>query len=258
MIPRPTIRRVCLILALSAALGACSLPADEGVTPIDADGLPPEIANTTTTSTTTTTTTTPPLPTSIPPETTAPTTPPPSTNAPASTAPVDIYYADIATAGMQRLQRGLLEPLSVQSVISQLEHPLDDVPSYGVRSAVREDLIGFTDLSRGVLTVSLNGAIWDTMSEEDRRQAIAQIVLTFTSFTVPGQGNIGAVVLDVDGTPIPVFPPDGTTFDPGTQLVFDDFASLVLGTTGATTTTAPPETTAPPTQTTAPPTGPNQ
>jgi hypothetical protein len=95
------------------------------------------------------------------------------------------------------------------------------------------------------------------MNEAKKRLAIAQMVLTFTSFTVPGEGNIGSVVLQVDGTPIPVFIPDGTTVDPGTQVVFQDFASM-LGTSDTTTTTVPPETTVPPTQTTSAPTGPNQ
>ena len=64
-------------------------------------------------------------------------------------------------------------------------------------------------------------------------------------------------IVQVDGTPISVFLPDpGTTSEPGTSLVFDDFSSLVVGTTGATTTTAPP--TVPPTATTAPPSGPSQ
>jgi hypothetical protein len=256
MIPRPTARRVCAALVLSAALGACSLPTNEGVTPIDADGLPPEIVNPTTTTTTTTTTTLPPPPTSVPPATTAPTTPPPSTNAPAATAAVDIYYADNSD-NMQRLQRQLLEPVSLQSVITQLEQPLDDIASYGIRTALEPILIGSAIPERGVLTVSLNGSVWEPMNEAKKRLAIEQMVLTFTSFTVPGEGNIGSVVLQVDGIAIPVFIPDGTTVDPGTPVVFQDFATSVLGTSG-TTTTAPSETTVPPTQTTAAPAGPTQ
>jgi hypothetical protein len=84
-------------------------------------------------------------------------------------------------------------------------------------------------------------------------------VLTFTSFAVPGEGNIGSVILQVDGTAIPVYvPPEATTRDPGAQLYFDDFAPLVVGTTGATTTTSVPVESVPPTQTTVPPTGPGQ
>jgi hypothetical protein len=260
MTTRTTRRRVLALCALPLALGSCSLPANEGVTPINADGLPPEIANTTTTTTTTSTTTTVPAPTSVPPETTAPTSPPPSTAPPASTSPVDIYYADRATDGMQRLRRGLPEPLTLQSVISQLEQPPDDLPSYDVRTALEPGLIGASGLDRSVLTISLNSSVWDVMSEDQKRLAIAQIVLSFTSFSLPDQGNIGSVVMQVDGTPIGVFiPAEGTTRDPGLPVYFDDFSTMVVGTTGATTTTtAPPATTAPPTETTAPPTGPSQ
>jgi hypothetical protein len=106
---RATRRATAALWGLSIALAGCSLGADEGATPIDADGLPPEIANTTTTSTTTSTSTTAPPPTSIPLETTAPTTVPAPTTAPPFTTPVDIYYADRATDGMQRLRRLLLE-----------------------------------------------------------------------------------------------------------------------------------------------------
>jgi hypothetical protein len=254
---RPIAVHVYVVLALSAALSACSLPTNEGVTPIDADGLPPEIALTTTTSTTTTTTTAPPPPTSVPPATTAPTTPPPSTTeAPAATG-VDVYYVD-SNDGIQRLQRPLADPVSLQSVITELEQPRDDVSStYRLRSALEPNLIGSAVPDRGVLTVSLNGSVWEPMSDRNKRLAIAQIVLTFTSFTIPGEGNIGSVVLQVDGNAIPVFIPDGTTVDPGTPVVFQDFAATVLGTGGTTTTTAPLETTVPPTETT-PPAGPTQ
>jgi hypothetical protein len=261
MTPSPTRRGTATMWALSLLLGACSLPTDEDVTPIDADGLPPEIANTTTTSTTTTTTTTVPAPTSVPPETTAPTTPPAPTTAPPFTTPVDIFYADRATDGMQRLRRLLLEPLSLQSVISQLELPPADLSSYGVRSALEPGLIGDNfSLDRSVLTVSLNSAVFDSMNEEQKRQAIAQMVLTFTSFAVPGAGNIGSVILQVDGTPIAVYiPAEGTTREAGNQVFYDDFSNLVVGTGSApTTTSVPPDESVPPTQTTLPPTGPGQ
>jgi hypothetical protein len=256
---RATRRATAALWGLSIALAGCSLGADEGTTPIDADGLPPEIANTTTTSTTTSTSTTAPPPTSIPLETTAPTTVPAPTTAPPFTTPVDIYYADRATDGMQRLRRSLLEPLSLQNVISQLEQPPDDLASYGVRTALEPNLIGPTNIDRGVLTVSLNGPVFDAMNEDQKRLAIAQMVLTFTTFAVPGQGNIGSVVIQVDGIPIAVFiPAEGTVRDPGIPVVFDDFSTLVIGTAGPTTITAPPGTSVPPTETTAPPSGPNQ
>jgi hypothetical protein len=246
------------LLSAAIALGGCSLPADEGVTPIDPDGLPPELADTTTTSTTTSTTTTVPASTSVPPETSAPTSPAPTTAPPSNAVPVDIYYADRAD-GMQPVRRLLLEPVSLQSVISQLEQPPDDLSSYGVTSALRPDLIDpSTSLDRSVLTLSLNKSVFDSMNDDQKRQAIAQMVLTFTSFAVPGEGNIGSVIIQVDGSPIPVFiPAEGTTRDPG-PVFYNDFANLVVGTTTATTTTVPPATTAPPPETTAPPSGPSQ
>jgi Sporulation and spore germination len=262
MIRRPTRRHAAGLSAIAILLGACSLPADEGVTPIDADGLPPEIADATTTTTTSTTTTVPttlPPPTSVPPATSAPTSPPPTTAPPRNATVVDIYYADRATDGMQPVKRLLLEPLTMDSVIGQLERPPDDLASYNVRTALEPGLIGPASLDRSVLTLSLNSPVLETMSDDQIRLAIAQMVLTFTSFAVPGEGNIGSVIIQVDGTPISVFLPRfGTTSDPGTQVVYDDFSTLVVGTTGATTTTAPPASTTPPTQTSTPPTGPSQ
>jgi len=102
-----------------------------------------------------------------------------------------------------------------------------------------------------VLTASLNSAIFDAMSEDGQREAIAQMVLTFTSFSVPGAGNIGSVIVQVDGVPIPVFKPsDGTTSEPGAPVYFDDFSTLIVGTSNSPPTTAPATS---PTQSTAPP-----
>jgi hypothetical protein len=254
---RPARQHVFVVWSLTLLLGACSLPANEGVTPIDAGGLPPEIANTTTTTTTTSTTTTVPPPTSVPPETSAPTTPAPTTAPPASnSSPIDIYYVDRATSNMKRLRRDLLEPVTLNSVITQLEQPPDDLASYDVRTAMQPDLIGPTSLDRSVLTVSLNSSVFDAMNDEEKRLAIAQLVLTFTSFAVPGEGNIGSVIIQVDGTGIPVYLPNpATTVEPGTPVVFDDFASLVVGTGATTTTTSLPTESVPPSATTSPPPG---
>jgi hypothetical protein len=159
---------------------------------------------------------------------------------------------------MQPVRRLLLEPVSLQNVINQLEQPPDDLSSYGVTSALDPDLIDpSSSLDRSVLTLSLNSSVFDAMNEDEKRQAIAQMVLTFTSFAVPGEGNIGSVIIQVDGVPIPVYiPNESTTREAGIPVVFDDFATLVVGTTGATTTTSvAPEESVPPTQTTAPPPG---
>ena len=254
MTPARLNRRIAALLALPLVMWACTLPADERVTPIDPDDLPRELANTTTTSTTTTTTTTTPPSTSEPVET-DPTTSTSSTLA-VATAPVDLYYVARAADGMQLIIRQLAAPLSLDSVISQLQQPPPElIEGFNVRTALSDGLIAGRTLERSVLTVSLSGAIFDAMNEDDQRQAIAQMVLTFTSFAVPGAGNIGSVILQVDGVTIPIFKPaDGTTSEPGAPVYFDDFSTLIIGTNNTPPTTAP---TVPPTQSTAPPpTGP--
>jgi hypothetical protein len=235
-------------------LWACSLPTDETVTQFDADELPGALVNTTTTTTTTTTT--------VPP-TTAPPTSDPTESAPTTsttttiatvTEPVSLYYTDNATDGMQRVQQLLPPPVQLQTIVSELESPRADLAAYRVRTALVPGLIGSTELSRAILTVSLNGSIFEPLTEDDKRHAIAQMVLTFTSFAVPDQGNIGAVVFQVDGVPIPVFVHStGTTIAEGTPVVFDDFATLIVGTSATPSTTPPSTELAPPTATSAPP-----
>jgi hypothetical protein len=129
---------------------------------------------------------------------------------------LDIYYVDRTNSdAMKTLRRLLLGPLSLQNVITQLEQP-GDLASYGVRTALEPGLIGPPTLDRSVLTLSLNSLVWDTMSDDQKRLAIAQMVLTFTSFSVPGEGNVGSVIIQVDGTPISVFlPGPGTTSELG-------------------------------------------
>src|SRR5262245_25221182 len=158
---------------LALLAGACSLPADEGVTPIDADELPPEIANTTTTTTTTTVPPTTAPATSIssePPATTTTTT----TQAPPLTVePVNIFYTAGATDGIQRVPLPLFGPVFLDTVIAQLESPTIDLESYNVDTALSPGLIASTALDRAVLTVSLDSAVFDQMSDDQKREAIA-------------------------------------------------------------------------------------
>ncbi len=254
MTPAPLRTRLVLLCAVPLLLWACSLPTDETVTQFDADELPGALVNaTTTTSTTTTTlppTTTPP--TSDPRES-APTTSTTTTVGPENTATVSLYYTDLATDGVKRVQQELLAPVPLQSIVSELESPRADLAAYRVRTSLVPGLIASTELSRAILTVSLNGTVFEPLTEDDKRQAIAQMVLTFTSFAVPDQGNIGAVVFLVDGAPIPVFVHGtGTTTAEGTPVVFDDFATLIVGTPTTPATTVAPTDSAPPTATSTP------
>jgi hypothetical protein len=247
-------RRVAILCGLPLLAWACSLPTDDNVTPINADQLPPGLTDTTTTTTTTTVPATSPPSTSEPVETVEETT---TTTSPAvQTRPVEIFYPDNATDGIQGLRRLLPEPVTLEAVILQLETPPTELDQFGVGTALAPNLIADTTLDRGVLTVALNSTVFDTLGEDQKREAIAQMVLTFTSFAVPGAGNIGSVILQVDQTPIPVFiPADGTTREAGLPVVYADFATLVIGNpgSGTTTTSAPPTTAPPPPGTTAAP-----
>jgi hypothetical protein len=248
-------RRVAVLCGIPLIMWACSLPTDDNVTPINADQLPPALANTTTTSTTTTIPSTEPPDTSEPTETVLETTTTTTTTPPVQTRPVDIFYTDNATDGIQGLRRLLFEPVTLEAVIFQLETPPTELAQFGVGTALAPNLIADTALERGVLTVSLNSTVFDTLGEDQKREAIAQMVLTFTSFAVPGAGNIGSVIVQVDQTPIPVFiPADGTTREAGLPVVYADFATLVIGAPGSdTTSTPPPPSTEPPPETTATP-----
>jgi len=85
----------------------------------------------------------------------------------------------------------------------------------------------------------LNSTILDRMSTAEERRAIAQMVLTFTSFTTRDAGNVGAVRFEVDGEPYEVFVPelDGTS-ERDQALVFSNFSELIAtGSTTATTST---------------------
>lgn len=245
--------RTRLLIALALPLTilvACALPTDERVTPIDRDVLGGAIANTTTTSTSTTTTAPPPTTTS--PETT----PDPvstTTLVPTRTTTVDLYYTVGFRDEIAKLPRELQENPSIQQVIDQLEAPLADVRDFGLRTAVRRGMVVEVTLERGTATIGLDQEVIDDMSDANLGRAIAQLVLTVTSFRPANSGGIGLVRFVADGEGLAVFvPAGGGTSEPGQELAFEDFAPLIATPTGASTTTsttttttgAPAETTA--------------
>ena len=75
------------------------------------------------------------------------------------------------------------------------------------------------------------------MPETQQRRAIAQMVLTFTSFRTTDQGNIGYVTFESDGEPYEVYVPvDDDMSEPGGQLAFADFAELIATASAPTVT----------------------
>lgn len=249
------VRRTAVLVAIPLIALGCSLPVDERVTRLDGDEIPAEIGEATTTTSTTTTTTTTTLPESTttldgaPPPTTTTTTEPQI-----ATAPVRVFYTLGFSTQLIPLQIDLPSPAPLAIIVDRLESPtdLDAVPN--LRSSVRDGLI-LTDrivVERGTVIIPFDPEVLAGMNDPALERAIAQIVLTFTSFpTLPDQGNIGSVLFEVDGEGLPVFvPAGGGSSEPGEPLAFSDFAELILTTPSPTTTTTrppPPPTTAPPT-----------
>lgn len=240
---RASVRRVHAMVSLlvtTIALSACNLPTDERVTPINADDLPELLTNTTTT-----TTTTMAPPTSEPPDSgpapTEPSTTTTTTIGPTLTTFVVVYYTSGSTDRLVPLQREL-PPAAVQltTIVDLLEAPVG-IAELGLRSSVRFGLLDAVTIERGVATVSLDPVILDRMSDREQQRAIAQIVLTLTSFQTVDQGNIGFVRFESEGEHYPVFVPSlSGTSQPDDLLAYSDFSSLVPALSATSTTTTAP------------------
>lgn len=247
-------RRVgALVSALVAVVAACSLPTDERAVPYDVDDLRPGLSETTTTSTTSTTSTTTVVPISTEPgaSTTVPET---STTSPIPTEPVTVYYTLGSTDDLQPVAFQRASPVS-EPVVRQLLQAPTGIAEFGLFSSVRAGLIDDVVIDGNLATVILDSTILERMPPSQQRRAIAQIVLTYTSFRTPDQGNVGAVKFEADGESVEVFVPalNGTS-QPGDELEFTDFSELIstatitaTPTTTTTTTTVPD--TVPPTST---------
>jgi hypothetical protein len=236
----PFHRRVVLLTAAVLGLvGACSLPVDERVTPLDQRAIPDDLTEPTTTTTTTTSTTVPP--TTAPQDTGVDSVDTTTTTQPTiPTETVTVYYTRGPSDVMQPVgvPRPVLTP--VEELVSLLERPT------GIGELRTSLLPGLIDdispVERATVTVVLDPDILDRMSEPNRQRAIAQIVLTLTSFVTADAGAIGLVRFEVDGEGFSVFVPGfGGSSEPGEPLAFDDFSSLIVTspspTTATTTTT---------------------
>lgn len=238
---RPIARRVVTVgvgaLAIVATVAACSLPVDERVTPIDRGQFGEQLTQDTTTTTSVLPTST--TPTTISDDAAEPTT---TTVAPIPTEPVKVYYSRGATDVMQEVTFELALDTPIDEVVVLLE-TRTGLADAGLRTAVRPGLIAERPVvDRAVATVVLDGDVVDRMPNDELERAIAQIVLTLTSFRTPDASNIGAVRFEVDGAGFPVFVPAfGGSSDPGEAVVFIDFASLIATTPSATTTTTTEE-----------------
>ena len=251
--PAPThvARRVATLvggLAVAAVLlAACGLPTDERVTPYNVDDIPDQLTEqTTTTTSTTTTTTTTTMPGPTVPGATQP--PPPSsttTTLPAQIEPITVYYTIGSSDDLSPLEVNRRQNPSTQEVVAALESTTG-LSALGLRTSVRPGLIDRVMPERGVATIVLDPNVLDRMSEAQQRRAIAQMVLTFTSFRTPDQGNIAFVTFESDGEPYVVFVPALDDMSgPDDLLAFDDFADLIVSNSGTIDTASTTTTTTP-------------
>ena len=244
-------RRVGVLIAalavITGGLAACGLPTDERVTPYNVDDIPDQLTEQTTTTTSTTTTTT--TPTTVVPQPTAPgeTAPPPpsstTTTLPAQTEPITVYYTIGSSDDLSPLQVNRRENPSTQEVVAALESTTG-LSALGLRTSVRPGLIMNVIPERGVATIVLDPVVLDRMSEAQQRRAIAQMVLTFTRFQTPDQGNIAFVRFESEGDPYVVFVPALDDMSgPDDLLAFEDFADMIVNSTTTTVSTSTTSTT---------------
>lgn len=218
-------RRVTVLVAAMAAPLAvsCSLPADEQVTPVDADELGDLADPTTTTTTTTVPPTTAPGSSVAEPSTTTTT-----TVLQLPTESLRLFYTVGTSDDVKRVVLDYPIPVLLRDVVQALEAPVAEVTSAGLRTAVRRNLVVDYQLDRATLNVQLDGALFDAMTEEQRRRSIGQMVLTFTSFTPPDTGSISFVVFFIDANPISVFLPRTQSLsEAGAPVAFEDFRALL-------------------------------
>lgn len=223
-------------LVVCALLASCGVPTgDSSFSEIQPDEIPfglNEPSTTTTTSTTTTSTTT----TTTMPD--VPVTTFEETTTTIALEPVTVYY----------LSRGELQPVTVDlprdysrnQLVSQLEAgpPLGSA-GVGLDTLIEEGLITDSEELGGVVTVTLDGLVFDEIDPSDQRLVIAQIVLTFTG----NLRGVGQVAFVLDGEPLGVQKGDGLVADPDTPVSFDDYRELLVDApsteSGTTTTTDP-------------------
>lgn len=240
-------RRIAAISAtavMAVVVVACSLPVDERVTPIDHDQFGAQLTEDTTTTTTEPATTTTSAPTTAPDVSTPDGEITTTTVAAIPTETVTVFYTRGFTDILQPIEFELAAGTPTLELVPLLERPSTQLRDAGLRSSVQVGLIDDITPERLTANVSLDPAVLDRMSNDDQQRAIAQIVLTLTSFRTPDTGNIGSVRFVVDGEGYPVFVPAfGGTSAPGEPLTYLDFASLISTTPAATTTTTTTTTT---------------
>jgi spore germination protein GerM len=140
-----------------------------------------------------------------------------------------VWFVD--NAGQLSLARRSIEPpVDVEAVLLSLFDGVTEAEANnGLRSNITSDseLIDVTGPDNGLVTVDLSSDFFSTVSREQQRLALAQIV-----FTATGLPNVDRILFQVDGEPAEV-PGEGDelTADPLTRADFVQFDPNVTTTT---------------------------
>lgn len=251
--------RVAVLSAVAVGLAACGFSADDSVTRIPSNELG-ALANTTTTSTTSTTLPPTSPPTSTPvsvalsTSTTSTTT---TTLAPVETTPVDLFFAP---RGDNESLRGVVfnqvGDVRLDDLVRLLSEPPAEVTQGNLTTAVTPGLVVSTEMLQLHTVVDLDPAEFEAMTDVNQNLAIAQLVLTLTSYFDPDNGPIGAVEFRVGGEPISVLIRGEGASDPGELVGYSHFRAWIdvasePGGPPTSTLPDPPATTEPATPTSA-------
>ena len=218
----------CLVLTLVAGCGVRTGPDSFEQIPDEDLG---RLTETTTTTSSTTTTTIP----NSPESTTTTTTPIAST-----TEDVVIYFLSRDQLRGEKSQVNV--PSSDSELIDDLQILLETGPTGPTAAAlqtfVRPGLILEFSISRGVLTIDLDGAAFAEISSDDQRGAVAQIVLTFLGNLT----GVGQASFTLDGEPLVVR--TGNSRLTSEPVSLDDYENMLVAvgppeTTTTTITTTP-------------------
>ncbi|MEO1056284.1 MAG: GerMN domain-containing protein [Actinomycetota bacterium] len=179
---------------------------------------------TTTTTTTSTTTTLPDTPqtTALPTTTTI------------ALSPVEVYF--LSGGDLQSVQLELPRGFGATQVKDLLEAgPPVGSAGVGLDSLIEEGLIVSIDEADGIMTIDLDGDLFDDIASFDQSEAFGQIVLTMTT----NVARIGLVLFTIDGEPTRVKLGNSDLSRQGEPVSYDDYRVLIAGEVdpGSTSTT---------------------
>ena len=139
-------------------------------------------------------------------------------------SPVEIYF--LSGGDLQSVQLELPRGFGATQVKDLLEAgPPVGSAGVGLDSLIEEGLIVSIEEARSVLTIDLDGELFDRIASFDQSEAFGQIVLTMTT-NVP---RVGLVAFTIDGEPTRVKLGNSDLSSEGEAVAYDDYRVLIAG-----------------------------